>query len=137
MTPCTARTDEVPRPFSLSREVPEYWEEKGRIHPDSVFVTAPDRYYIALRANAKGQDTNAINPYSSAYWSYSGLLLAASFDRNLPLWMRNGLAGVLSNTIVRENEIRFGMAPPWYVRTISAQSRLRLPQLFTTDRNST
>src|SRR5690348_2568836 len=30
VTPCTARTDEVPRPFSLSREVPEYWEEKGR-----------------------------------------------------------------------------------------------------------
>jgi hypothetical protein len=42
---------------------------------------------------------------------------------------------VLSNTIVRENEIRFGMAPPWYVRTISTQSRLRLPQLFATTRS--
>jgi hypothetical protein len=46
------------------------------------------------------------------------------------------LAGVLSNTIVRENEIRFGMPPPWYVRTVSNESRLRLSQLFTTDRNS-
>jgi len=40
----------------------------------------------------------------------------------------------LSNTIVRENEIRFGMPPPWYVRTVTTRSRLRLPQLFTTDR---
>src|SRR5215204_3510605 len=112
---------------------PQYWEDRGRIRPDSVFVTGPDRHYIALRADARAEDTDAVNPYYASYWSYAALLLDASFEGDLPLWLRDGLAGVLSNTIVRENEIRFGMAPPWYVRTISTQSRLRLVQLFTTD----
>jgi hypothetical protein len=116
---------------------PQYWEKGGRIHPDSVFVTGLDRHYIALRADARAEDTDAINPFYASYWSYSALLLDASFDNDLPLWLRDGLAGVLSNTIVRENEIRFGMAPPWYLRTISSQSRLRLPQLFTTTRTDT
>jgi len=115
---------------------PQYWEKGGRIHPDSVFITAPDRHYIALRADAKAEDTDAINPYYASYWSYSALMLDRGFDGDLPLWLRDGLAGILSNTIVRQNEIRFGMAPPWYVQTVTTQSRLRLPQLFTTDRNS-
>lgn len=116
---------------------PQYWEKGGRgTHPDSVFVSAPDRHYIALRADARAEDTNAINPYYASYWSYASLLLDASFEGDLPLWLRDGLAGVLSNTIVREGEIRFGMAPPWYIRTVTTQSRLRLAQLFATDRNS-
>ena len=115
---------------------PQYWEKGAKIHPDSVFVTGPDRHFVALRADARAEDTNAVNPYYASYWSYAALLLDASFDRDLPLWLRDGLAGVLSNTIVRENEIRFGMAPPWYVQTLSTQSRLRLPQLFATDRNA-
>ena len=122
---------------TMKQLVPQYWEKGGRIHPDSVFVASPDRHYIALRADARAEDTDAINPFYASYWSYSGLLLDASFDRDLPLWLRDGLAGVLSNTIVRENEIRFGMAPPWYLRTINSASRLRLAQLFTTTRNDT
>ena len=120
---------------TMKQLAPQYWEKGGRIHPDSVFVTGADRHYIALRADAKAEDTDAINPYYASYWSYAGLLLDASFDRDLPLWLRAGLAGVLSNTIVRESEIRFGMAPPWYLRTISTQSRLRLPQLFSATRD--
>jgi hypothetical protein len=115
---------------------PQYWEKGGRTHPDSVFITGPDRHYIALRADARAEDTNAINPFYASYWSYSALLLDSSFEGDLPLWLRDGLAGVLSNTIVRENEIRFGMAPPWYLRTVNTRARLRLPQLFTTDRSS-
>ncbi|HEV8395403.1 MAG TPA: hypothetical protein VGQ37_14075 [Vicinamibacterales bacterium] len=121
---------------SMKLLVPEYWEKRGSLHPSSVLVTGPDRHYIALQADAKAQDTDAINPYYLAYWSYASLLIDASFEGDLPLWLRDGLAGVLSNTIVRENEIRFGMAPPWYIRTVSTQSRLRLPQLFTTTRDS-
>lgn len=115
---------------------PQYWEKGASTHPDSVFVTGPDRHYIALRGDAKAQDTDAINPYYASYWSYSAMLLDESFDSGLPLWLRDGLAGVLSNTIVRENEIRFGMPPPWYVRTLANESRLRLPELFTTQATS-
>jgi len=121
---------------SMKLLAPEYWEKRGGLHPSSVLVTGPDRHYIALQADARAQDTDAINPYYLAYWSYASLLIDASFEGDLPLWLRDGLAGVLSNTIVRESEIRFGMAPPWYVRTVSTQSRLRLAQLFTTTRDS-
>ena len=114
--------------------VPQYWEKESRgLHPSSVLVTGLDRHYIALQADARAEDTDAINPYYGSYWSYTALLLEASFERDLPLWLRDGLAGVLSNTIVREKEIRLGMAPPWYVRTISTESRLRLEQLLTMD----
>ena len=114
--------------------VPEYWEKgSSGLHPSSVLATGLDRHYIALQADARADDTDAINPYYGAYWSYAALLLDASFERDLPLWLRDGLAGVLSNTIVREKEIRLGMAPPWYVRTMSTESRLRLSQLLTMD----
>jgi hypothetical protein len=42
--------------------VPQYWEERGRIHPSSVFVRGADRHYIALQADARATDTDAINP---------------------------------------------------------------------------
>jgi hypothetical protein len=114
--------------------VPQYWEKgSSGLHPSSVLATGLDRHYIALQADAKADDTDAINPYYGAYWSYTALILDASFERELPLWLRDGLAGVLSNTIVREKEIRLGMAPPWYVRTMATESRLRLTQLLTMD----
>jgi len=100
--------------------VPQYWEKgSSGLHPSSVLATGLDRHYIALQADAKADDTDAINPYFGAYWSYTALILDASFERELPLWLRDGLAGVISNTIVREKEIRLGMAPPWYVRTMA------------------
>jgi hypothetical protein len=115
---------------------PQYWEKGAKIHPDSVFVTGPDRHFVALRADARAEDTNAVNPYYASYWSYAALLLDASF--------RSGPAAMVARWSRRgpeqhhraENEIRFGMAPPWYVQTLSTQSRLRLPQLFATDRNA-
>jgi tetratricopeptide (TPR) repeat protein len=114
--------------------VPEYWEKgSSGLHPSSVLATGLDRHYIALQADARADDTDAINPYYGAYWSYTALILDASFERDLPLWLRDGLAGVMSNTIVREKEIRLGMAPPWYVRTMATESRLRLQQLLTMD----
>ena len=117
--------------------VPEYWEKKSSgLHPSSVLATGLDRHYIALQADARADDTDSINPYYGSYWSYSALLLDASFERELPLWLRDGLAGVLSNTIVREKEIRLGMPPPWYLRTMATESRLRLTQLLAIDQRA-
>lgn len=109
---------------------PEYWEQRGRVRPDSVFVQAPDRYYITLRADVRGDGEVNVNPYFSSYWSYSAVALNAAFERELPLWFRNGLAGVLSNSIVRPTEIRFGLPIPWYLTALRQEGRLRLPALF-------
>lgn len=115
---------------------PQYWEQRGSIRPDSVSVTAADRHYIALRADVTGDNQANVNPYFSSYWMYSSLALNAAFDRELPLWLRHGLAGVLANSIVRDNEIRFGHSVPWFHQSITQEGRLRLTELFAIDRSS-
>src|SRR5262249_10266693 len=36
--------------------VPQYWEQKGGLHPGSVSANGADRYYIALRSDVKSDD---------------------------------------------------------------------------------
>jgi hypothetical protein len=52
------------------------------------------------------------------------------------LWFRNGLAELLSNSIVRDNEIQFGRAIPWNVARLQQEGRLRLSELVTLDSKS-
>jgi tetratricopeptide (TPR) repeat protein len=115
---------------------PEYWERRGSIHPVSVWVTAPDQHYMLIRTDLQGDDTITLNPYTSAYFSYAGLILNSSFDRELPLWFSLGLAGVLSNTIVRDNLILLGPPIPWHLEALRTQARLPLKQLIGVTRSS-
>jgi hypothetical protein len=96
----------------------------------SLLTEAPDRYTIILRSDLKSDDTDAINPYSAAYWSYSVLTLDAAFESRLPLWFRNGLAEMLSNSIVRDTHIDFGRATPWNIDMLRNEGRLRLEELI-------
>jgi tetratricopeptide (TPR) repeat protein len=52
------------------------------------------------------------------------------------LWFRNGLAEVLSNSIVRDSEIQFGRSIPWNVASLQNDARLRLAELITLDSSS-
>ena len=110
--------------------LPGFWEKRDQIRPSSFFMTGPDRYYIALRGDLRADDKEGINPYSSAYWSYSTLALEANFSRVLPLWLVRGMSAVLSNSIVRQSEIQFGRPTPSLVRIIQNQPRLNLPDLL-------
>jgi tetratricopeptide (TPR) repeat protein len=115
--------------------VPEYWERRGGVRPTSVFTTSADRHYIAVRADVRGDGTPGINPYLSSYWTYSLLTFDAAFERALPLWFRLGLAGVLSNSIVRDDEIQFGRQIPWHVQRLQ-EGRLRLSEFIALDSSS-
>ena len=115
---------------------PQYWERRDSIRPTSVFVSMPDRHFILLRSDIRADDTNTINPYFSSYWSYSSLAIGEGFERELPLWFRGGLAAVLSNSIVREDELRFGLPIPGYLEELRTQGRLRLSELFAVDRQT-
>jgi TPR repeat protein len=115
---------------------PEYWERRGSIHPVSVWVTGRDQHYMLIRTDQRGDDTITLNPYTSAYFSYASLILNSSFDRELPLWFSLGLAGVISNTIVRDNFILLGPPIPWHLETLRTQSRLSLRQLIGVTRAS-
>jgi Flp pilus assembly protein TadD len=115
--------------------LPVYWERRDGTRPSSVLVSGVDRHYIVLRADIRGDDTRDMNPYITAYWSYATLTLDAAFGSRLPLWFRNGMAEVLSNTTVREKEINFGLPIPWHIRALS-EPRLRLSELIALDARS-
>jgi TonB family protein len=115
---------------------PQYWEQKGAVHPESVFVTGPDRHYILLRSDVKVSDTQALNPYRAAYWSYTALVLRSSAPRELPLWYFLGLVEVMSNTIVRETHIDVGHAIPWHLRRLRDHSRMPVAELLAADSKS-
>jgi hypothetical protein len=116
---------------SMKLLLPQYWEKGDRdSRPISVFSTAPDAYYITMRSDVQADDTQGINPYYASYWAYSTIALDAAFETQLPLWFRSGLAEVLSNSIVRENEIQFGRAIPWHLTALRG-GRVRLSELMT------
>jgi len=110
---------------------PQYWENRAQIHPVSVFATAADRYYITLRADVHAEETEGVtpvNPYQIAYWTYTTLTLDSAFKRGLPLWLRNGLSQVLSNTIVTPSELQFGRPMPAFLAELQ-QGRFSLEEL--------
>jgi tetratricopeptide (TPR) repeat protein len=115
---------------SMRRLLPGYWS-RG-VQPTSLLASTPERHYVAIRTDLRLENTATMNPYRSAYWSYSLLVLNAAFEGNLPLWFRIGLAEVLSNTIVRDSEISFGLPLPQHIQSL-AESRLQLRELLTMD----
>ncbi len=121
---------------SMKTLAPAFWEKKGGVRPVSVWLSGADQHYMAIRVDLQGEDGVLINPYTSAYFSYVNLILTSSFDRDLPLWFSRGLAGVLSNTIVRGNEILLGPPIPWHLERLREGPRLRMKDLIAVTRTS-
>jgi tetratricopeptide (TPR) repeat protein len=114
---------------SMKKMAPEYWEVRGGTRPAAVFTSGPDGHYVALRADIESEE-QGVNPYNTAFWSYSALVLDASFPRGLPLWLKNGLASVLSNTIIKEKEVQFGKPLPWVAQEAATGTRVSLAELL-------
>jgi tetratricopeptide (TPR) repeat protein len=115
---------------------PEFWERKGGVRPVSVWVSGADRDYMVIRTDIKGDDTDTLNPYRSTYFSYVHLILQSSFGRSMPLWFSRGLAEVLSNTLVRKNEIYLGSLIPGHLNELRQQQLLPLKALVAVTRTS-
>jgi len=119
---------------SMRAFAPQYWEDRGSIRPASVWVTAPDAHYLAIRTDVEVGGRRSVNPYLTAYHSYVDLVLSQSLDRDLPVWVRQGFAGVLSNTMVLDDQVLFGMPIPFYVQTLRQRPLLPLSELLTITR---
>jgi tetratricopeptide (TPR) repeat protein len=115
---------------------PRYWEVKGGVRPVTVWVTGADRHYMVMRTDLRNQDDIYVNPFTSSYFSYVSLILNVSFDRDLPLWFSRGVAGVLSNTIVRDTTIYVGAPIPWHIEKLRAEPRWQLKRLLAVTRSS-
>ena len=121
---------------SMRALAPEFWEQRGSVRPASVWVTAPDQHYLIVRADLEVNDQGTNSPFISAYFSYVGLVLDQSLDRDLPWWFKRGFTGVLSNTIVRDDRILIGSPIPWELEILRERPRLRLAELLQVRRDS-
>ena len=118
---------------AMKAMAPEFWERKGGVHPASVWVGGADQNYLAIRTDVHAEDTTDINPYVHSYFSYVSLVLQQSATRDLPFWFNRGLAGVLSNTIVRDGKILMGLPIPWHLERLRETMRWKVPALIKID----
>jgi tetratricopeptide (TPR) repeat protein len=121
---------------SMRAMAPRYWEERGSVHPASVWVSGADQHYLTIRTDLQVEDQTTINPHINAYFSYIGLVMGQSLGHDLPLWLNRGLTGVLSNTIVRNDHLLLGAPIPWELQRLREGTRLPLAKLLTVTRSS-
>ena len=116
---------------SMRQLLPVVFKQSARdILPVSITSILPDRHVIVLQSDYRSEDVaGTINPYFASYWSYSELMLNAAFERPLPRWFVRGLSAVLSNSLVKRNEIDFGRPIPWMLQSLN-ESRAALPALL-------
>ena len=121
---------------SIKALAPQYWEQKNAIHPASVWVGGVDQNYLAIRTDVKTEDNRDLNPYQQAYFAYASIIMDQSLPRTLPLWFRLGFAGVLSNTVVRDQKLFLGPPIPWHLTQLRQGPRLTISRLIAVDRSS-
>ena len=121
---------------SMKALVPEYWERRNAVHPATVWVGGVDQTYLAMRSDLEGQDDATTNPYLTSYFSYVSMILQQSLPRRLPVWLERGLAGVMSNTLVRQNRILVGAPIPWKLERLRTGTRQTIPALLKVAPNS-
>jgi tetratricopeptide (TPR) repeat protein len=116
---------------------PKYWEIRDGIRPTSVYVTAPDRYYVALRSDVVADDrVGSANPYWGAYWSYSSVVIDRGLGRSMPLWLSRGLAGFMANTVVTDRSVQVGRISVPSLQLLGERGRIRLAEFLAADRQS-
>ena len=121
---------------SMKALAPEYWERRNAVHPATVWVGGVDQNYLAMRSDLEGRDDATTNPYLTSYFSYVSLILQQSMPRRLPVWLERGLAGVMSNTLVRQNQILVGAPIPWKLERLRTGGRQTIPALLQVAQNS-
>lgn len=119
----------APRNEASMRELaPQFWEGGDRRGVVGVSTAGPDRIYIAVRADAKVEDREGENPYRAVYWSYVAQALNETAS-GMPVWLLRGLAEVLSNTLVRADQIQVGRVLPGNLQRIRTRPRLMLREV--------
>jgi TPR repeat protein len=114
---------------TLRRWAPSYYEIKGGIDVVSGSAGGADREYLLLRTDWRPDDVS-VTPNYNVYRAYLGILLSASFERRLPLWLSEGLSYVLGNISVRDKDILLGRPVPWELQEFNRRTRLPLSAIL-------
>jgi len=82
--------------------LPQYYEEKGHMHPQGVFQAGQERNYVVLRL-----DSTAESAFQILYHEYTHFLLQLNYGQ-LPIWVGEGLAEFFGHMRIGAKEVVFG-----------------------------
>jgi tetratricopeptide (TPR) repeat protein len=142
---CPWAPSDIPKPFlvlavrdenGIKALLPQFWDRFDGPRYSSYSMSAPDRQYVAMRADVLGENTQITNPYQPAFWAYAFVAINSGLSRDLPLWFSRGLADVLSNAIVSNSAVDIGLPYPSKLQLLNGSQRLRLKDLLAADRTS-
>ena len=115
---------------SLKVLLPAYWEQKGRMHPQGIYVPGEERHFVALQT-----DVQTENPYQIVYHEYTHAILNLNF-RGLPVWLNEGLAEFFANSVIQDKEVEVGKASPSHLQTLQQEQLIPIDALLAAKENS-
>jgi tetratricopeptide (TPR) repeat protein len=115
---------------SLSEIIPEYWAQKGHMHPAGLFVPSPEKNYIALRTDVEGEF-----PYLTVYHEYVHLIIELNFQ-HIPVWLNEGYATFLDSATLQGKSGRLGQPNQSELYVLQQTKLLPLDLLFSVGHDS-
>jgi hypothetical protein len=114
---------------------PQYWESGDGSSVAATWRQGRDHSYVLLRADLRGEDREGINPYQGAYFAYSASALRDT-SAALPAWLVRGLSSVMSNILVREDQVQVGRVLPQHLQRLRTRARMTLKEVVSVDLSS-
>jgi tetratricopeptide (TPR) repeat protein len=122
--------------FALKNEdsmrdlIPEFWEKKGSVHPDGIYVPAADVHSVVVRT-----DVESSNPYHILYHEYTHALMDLNFS-GLPVWFSEGLAEFFGNSTLKDKDVLIGPIDPAHLRVLQDTRLIPIETLLRADHSS-
>jgi tetratricopeptide (TPR) repeat protein len=102
---------------------------KGKVDLTGFFVRAPEKNYILVRLDVKGD-----HAFSTVYHEYTHYMLRKA--ASLPLWLNEGLAQFYENTDIDEKHAWLGQANAHRLRYLNRNDLLPIATLLATNNRS-
>jgi len=115
---------------SMAALLPEYYKEKGRVHPAGLYGAGPEEIYISVQADAGGD-----LPFQVVYHEYTHQLLHLNLAV-IPTWLDEGYAEFFGNSEISGRTVTIGYAPRWQMQALQQMTMMPLEQLFRVDHKS-
>ncbi len=115
---------------SMASLLPEYYNDKTRVHPAGIFLARPERNYIVVRANV---DSDL--PFATVYHEYTHQItdLNAAF---IPTWFSEGYANFFGYSRISGNQVLIGLASPGDLYFLQQNKLMPLGDLLRVDHKS-
>jgi len=119
---------------TLKAILPEFWAQKGSMHPAGIYLGGSDADYIAIRLDVS-LNSEALEPFEPVYHEYVHYLTRRMIAK-LPLWVVEGLAEFYGNTRVESKKVYVGAPSASNVIQLSEHALLPVATLFGVDASS-